>query len=367
MARRRRLDVFGLSFLDAMTCGFGAVVLFFMVIQGATDDPVSEEQVPSQHRRSEVDRLEEEVLEGQENLVELRNSLRREEQIRAESQGLSRRLIETLEQIQQELAVYQRDTLAKTEHLNRLQTDLKTLEQDTKRLSASLPDEQAPGDRTRAFIGDGDRQYLTGLKVGGERILVLVDSSASMLADTLVNVIVRRNLPESRRRLSPKWRRAVSTADWVATQLPRESHFQMYAFAESVRPLVAGSRGKWLDAGDREVLNEAITALRRTAPAGGTNLHKALAAINGLRPRPDNIILLVDGLPTQGRKAVKKGTVTGKARLKLFEQAVEQLDGKVPVNVILFPMEGDPMAASAYWKLALGTRGSFLAPSEDWP
>jgi hypothetical protein len=39
----------------------------------------------------------------------------------------------------------------------------------------------------------------------------------------------------------------------------------------------------------------------------------------------------------------------------------------VPINVILLPMEGDPMAAAAYWRLAQITRGSFLSPSEDWP
>ena len=39
----------------------------------------------------------------------------------------------------------------------------------------------------------------------------------------------------------------------------------------------------------------------------------------------------------------------------------------VPVNILLYPMEGDPMAAPAYWKLAIATRGSFLTPSKDWP
>ena len=32
---RRRLNVFSLSFLDAMTCGFGAVVLFYMIINAS--------------------------------------------------------------------------------------------------------------------------------------------------------------------------------------------------------------------------------------------------------------------------------------------------------------------------------------------
>jgi hypothetical protein len=30
-------------------------------------------------------------------------------------------------------------------------------------------------------------------------------------------------------------------------------------------------------------------------------------------------------------------------------------------------MEGDPMAAAAYWNLARTTGGSFISPSKDWP
>jgi hypothetical protein len=46
----------------------------------------------------------------------------------------------------------------------------------------------------KGFIGNGDRQYLTGLKVGGDRILFLVDASASMMDETVVNVIRLRNM-----------------------------------------------------------------------------------------------------------------------------------------------------------------------------
>jgi hypothetical protein len=59
--------------------------------------------------------------------------------------------------------------------------------------------------------------------------------------------------------------------------------------------------------------------------------------------------------------------VSARQRGKLFERAVKERPANVPVNVVLFPMEGDPMAASAFWKLALATRGSFMGVSEDWP
>ena len=160
---RRTTNVFSLAFLDAMTCGFGAVVLFFMVINAAVGDRADR---VTGDLKAEVDRLEEEVLEGHERLVELRNSLREIDQRRAEARGLSRQIIENIKDLQVELATYENTTLAQEEHVNRLMADLKSLEESNRRLSAAIPEEEAepPGDRLRSFIGDGDRQYLTGLK-----------------------------------------------------------------------------------------------------------------------------------------------------------------------------------------------------------
>ena len=73
MARRRQPNVFNLSFLDAMTCGLGAVVLLYMVINASSGQRAGN---LTADLRGEVDRLEEEVLEGHMNLVELRNSRR---------------------------------------------------------------------------------------------------------------------------------------------------------------------------------------------------------------------------------------------------------------------------------------------------
>jgi hypothetical protein len=85
-------------------------------------------------------------------------------------------------------------------------------------------------------------------------------------------------------------------------------------------------------------------------------------------PLPDNVYLLTDGLPTQGKKPpLKPEMVKSEGRIKLFSQAAKELPAKVPVNVLLFPMDGDPAAAGLFWQLALATRGSFLTPSRDWP
>ena len=82
---------------------------------------------------------------------------------------------------------------------------------------------------------------------------------------------------------------------------------------------------------------------------------------------PDNIYLLTDGLPTQGEEPSKRTTVTPTERLRHFRNALGQLPSSVPINVVLFPMEGDPDAAQVFWTLAQRTGGSMLSPSRDWP
>ena len=59
MKRRRSVSVFGMSFLDVMFCGFGAVILLVMLINGR--DLERREQV-HEEVRTEVSRLERELL-----------------------------------------------------------------------------------------------------------------------------------------------------------------------------------------------------------------------------------------------------------------------------------------------------------------
>jgi hypothetical protein len=198
-------------------------------------------------------------------------------------------------------------------------------------------------------------------------VLFLVDASASMLADTIVNAVRRRYLPDVDRMRADKWRKAVRAVDWLSAQIPRDAQFQIYVFTTSARPLLPGTEGTWLTAKDGKSLEKAVAMLRGTAPEGGTSLEAAFAAAAALNPPPDNILLLTDGLPTQGLTPPRAQTISGRDRLRLFDRAIRALPRGVPVNVLLYPMEGDPMAAPAFWKLAIATRGSFLTPSKDWP
>ncbi len=362
MARSRGFNVFSLSFLDIMSCGFGAVVLIYLIINHATEVEFRTQQ---EDLYAEIRKLDYEVDVGETNLADVRQSLSSVERRLDEARRRRVALTVSVEDRRKELTRLQADTLAKVEHLNQLKSDVESRTEDVERMKASTADDT--GERARTFVGEGDRQYLTGLKVGGDRIFIAVDTSASMLDETIVNVLRRRNMDDSRKLAAPKWRRAVATVEWVVAQLPLEGQFQLYGFAEQAAPIVSGTEGQWLDVTSRTDLDRAIDGLKQIVPTKGTSLKAVVDAIESMRPAPDNIILIVDGLPTIGDRAARSAMVSGRDRLRLFNDAADDLPLNIPVNVILFPMEGDPYAAGSYWGLAHVTKGSFLSPSKDWP
>ena len=362
--KRKRLNVFSLSFLDIITCGLGAIILLFVLVNAKG---AARRETVTADLRAEVNRIENQVLESKKQLILARNILEKTLVELAQTRGLSRQVIKTIREKKIELADRDQDTLASKPHVNKLKTDLKSLEEDVKRLRAGARARDELGTKLRPFPGQGDRQYLTYLKMGGRRIFILVDSSASMLDETVVGVLRRRNLAVSEKLKSPKWRQAVATIDWLTTQLPPTSQFQVYTFNETAGPLIAGTNGTWLKAAEIEKLNQTVAGMRRLVPQKGTSLLNAFDKIGEMKPAPDNIFLLSDSLPTMGAKKPWGKRVSGKKRLSLFNEAIRRLPSQIPVNIILYPMEGDPFAASAFWKLAKDTKGSFFCPSKDWP
>ena len=246
-----------------------------------------------------------------------------------------------------------------------MRADIKALEEDLLRLQASAFEQE--GNSARQFIGDGNRQYLSGLFLGGQRIMILIDSSASMLDSTLVNIIRTRNMSDERKKNAPKWQRVVNTADWISTQLPITSRYQIWHFSEDTNSVMPGTQDAWLEVADRDELNQAIVNVNDIVPDKGTNMEQVFRAVANMNPLPDNIFLITDGLPTVSNRGTSKALVTPAERVDLFEEAVEELPEGVPVNIVLMPLEGDPSAAAIYWQLAQYSRGSFLTPSKDWP
>ncbi len=358
---RRKTQTFSMSFLDVISCGFGAVVLFYTIIsaQSGLDRIKSSADLSAEARR-----LEQEVLDGYAHLAELRNALAETDEDKVKAAGLSREALEKIRLTQEELARYEHDTLARRESLERLKADLKSLEEGTRRLKEMAPPVTGEGD-----VVIQDPQQLVTLRIDGRHVLVLVDTSASMLDETLVNIIRMRNMPVERRIASAKWQQAVNTVEWVATRLPKSTQFQVYTFDTVARPLVEDSAGRWLNVGDAGQIELALSALRKTAPTGGSSLQNAFAVIGRLSPAPDNVILITDGLPTQGDKPpLIRRLVSAEEREDLMKAAVRSLPpSPPPISIVLLPMEGDPSAPIYFWRLARTTGGGFLSPAKDWP
>ena len=362
--KRRPISPSQLAFLDIMFCGFGAVVLLVLILN--TNSQQERNEIFAD-MRSEVVRMENEVIVGRENMVEAHNSIESSDKEIVLMQGDARQVQQSVLEIEAGLTDLDRETLASKAHINALKSDIKDLDKTTQALSKQQQAAISQGDKIHQFSGEGNRQYLTGLKLSGKRTLILLDASASMLDETIVNIIRLRNMGDEHKRGARKWKRAQGTAEWLLSNLPADTQFQLYLFNTRARSAMSSSTGQWLSAARPEDVSAVAQGVGDAIPAGGTSLFHAFEAANSLTPKPDNILLVTDGLPTQGLKKPTRTTVSSEQRLKLFERAIKRLPVSVPVNTILLPMEGDAYAAAAFWQLAINTKGSFLTPARDWP
>src|SRR5690606_20364328 len=265
--------------------------------------------------------------------------------------GMRQQLVSEIEDTQEQFSDLTEDSESRREQIERLRAELAELQSETERLSAASITPEEAGNRIRSFTGEGDRQYLTGLRMGGRRVVILVDTSTSMLDRTLVNILRRRNMTPEQQRNAPKWRQVVNTVDWLTTQMTPGTQFQIIGFSDTAKSLIPGTDGQWLTVTDGSELETAVRNLRAMHPQGPTSLHAAFGAARALEPKPDNIYLLVDGLPTMGEIVPTRPGVTSRERIDHFNRAIRQLPNGIPVNVILFAMEGDPQAAPAFWVL----------------
>jgi hypothetical protein len=364
LKKRRAFEVFTLSFLDCICCGFGAVVLFYTIVQAHVG---AQEIIRIDQLTGEVSKLEEEVKVGTKNLVILRNTLEKTDQDAAEAKARAIRVAAELKIRQEQSSTYDDESLARREHINQLKADIKSLEEGVKRLQGGALDKAPAGERVKSFRGRGNRKYISAMQVKGKRILVLLDTSASMMDEDIAKVIKLRNQPEPMRRSSLKWRRALDIVEWLTAQLPDNSKFQVIGFNAKAKPIQANTGSAWLESNDPRAINGVLAAARSITPGEGTSLVNAFLAIRTLDPKPDQIILITDGLPTQGSVPPARKFVNGRDREKLFDDAVGTLEKDTPMDVVMLPMKGDPLATHAFWRLARRTSGSFVIPSRDWP
>ena len=341
--RQRFLNPFGLAFLDVMSCGLGAAVLLFLVI----DHNLTQQAVASEGGEEDVQVLEEAIEEQQELSAQHR---RQTELLRQELDKLSDERVEAL------VALSEARSNSETVDTEELERQLREKQEQLQWAKQSQ--------QLRKIEGEGQRQYVAGFQITGKRILFLLDRSASMQDEKIATIVYNQFLSAETQRQSAKWRWAQSILEWMLAALPKKTQYQVWGFSADFGPVT--SHRSWMNASNEEDMRRVLEAVGRWVPKGGTRIDKMLARIKKMRPSPDAVYVITDGLPTQGASLLKFSKVSPEKRLEFFEEATERVHAP-KFNIVLLPLEGDPEAAGMYWRFAMRTGGQFLAPSEDWP
>src|SRR5262245_66044196 len=119
MRKRRAFEVFTLSFLDCICCGFGAVVLFYTIVQAQAG---AQDVLRIDQLTGEVSKLEEEVKVGMRNLVLLRNTLEKTDEDAAAAKARAIRVAAELKKMR-ETSIDENDNIDLRDHINKPMTD----------------------------------------------------------------------------------------------------------------------------------------------------------------------------------------------------------------------------------------------------
>ena len=349
-AKRRETEVFSLAFLDCICCGFGAVLLVFIltISQKMNVDKTSVEDLSARVRdlartitlsQADIDRVAK-ILAAAQLELEDENAKNNVDQLK-------------LTDRQRELLLMLQQTGAMKDALARLLGE-----------KAALPtDDHAP-----IPIPNVDRrQYLTGVRLNGEFVVFLIRCSGSMLDENIEAATARINDSDVLKREAPKWKRTIHSLEWMLANLDPSTHFQIFFYNDDTMPVLENRADEWFTTKDKKTIGEIVKRLETFVPNGGSNLERAFAAMRYLPRLPDSIVLFVDGLPTRSDSLPYDGETTQEDRLRYFELAVKQLPPRIPVSTILFPFSGDPAGPAKYWELANATRGALVSPAKSWP
>lgn len=335
MKKRRESQSSALSFMDCICCGFGAVLLLFILTAKAQ---VVESQEEASQSREAADTLQAAIEE-----TEARQKALEEE-------------IEALDP--------QPDTNAtSTAQLAAEQERLAKAVEDQARELAALETEAEPVAEPAALDRpSADQSYLSGLRLRGPKAVILLESSGSMLAPDAQSAldIIQAGSGTS----APKWLRAKAALRAVLAAIPKGTEVAVLTMGETTTPLSGSEQNPYFDPYDNAALLAFLERLEKLEARGGADLARGLATVKQLPQRASSVLLIGDGLPTA--PAPSSGSLSERDRVQLFNRAQSNRPN-APFNAILFPFEGDPSAAGLFWRLSGSTGGITLIPDNDWP
>jgi hypothetical protein len=338
-----------------MCCGLGALVFLFILIKEAPQG--------SDVSSTDFDLIEEiaELEKKRESLTSISQGVLNQE---ASERDRTNEIAKEIQSLDQQITLNERE--------------LKSIQ---KRIEAKSRISDSASNKVKTdkvqLSGKGEEEYLIGLKVEGKKIAILLDTSSSMTNEKLIDILKTKSSSNKVKVSAAKWKRSQKIVLWILARLPKASQYQVISYNDKVMVLQPGF---WSGASDSAALRMTQLELKKLIPFGPTNFEKALRV--AVKKRPSNIYIITDGLPTQGEMNEKllgsisgcnsfyknKNIISGQCRIELFSHAIRKysLPG-TKVNVILLPLEGDPIAAPAYVDWARSTKGMLISPASTWP
>jgi len=161
---RRPIDIFSLSFLDVVSCGFGAIIL--LLVLSRLGEPLVRERI-SQDLRAEVQRLEEQRDRARSQAREVNALLRQADQELADLRAQLSRQQGSVSALNQGLHQARLDLAAQERISGQMQSALQSLDDEMRQLTANRPPPASDSP-----IG--------GVVVDAEYVIFIIDTSGSM-------------------------------------------------------------------------------------------------------------------------------------------------------------------------------------------
>jgi len=335
MKKRREAQSSALSFMDVICCGFGAVLLLFILTA-----------------KKQIITSSEEASQSIEAAETLQAAI---EETEAQQKALEKE-IAALDPQPDTTATSLAQLAAEKERLAR---EVENQAQELKALETENTPTEAPASLDRP---SADQSYLSGLRLRGPRAVILLESSGSMLADTAGEAVTI--MQNGTWQQATKWRRAKNAVKAVLAAIPKGTQVAVFQMAESTAAISGSPQKPYIDPYDNAALIALLDRLENLEARGGADLAQAMRLVHGLGERASSLLLVGDGLPTAPAPAGRG--LSEAERVNLFNQAMATRPN-YPFNAILFPFEGDPSAAGLFWQLSGRTNGITLIPDNDWP
>ena len=345
-----------------MACGLGAVALMFIFVKEATFSPLTES-------------FKDEIIPLEDQIITIDNLI--------ESKEIELSNVETsIKDINFEVS----EVESRTEIANNVIDNL--VDQNTN-LNSSLEELNKKSETKYKPV---KKSYISGCNIEGKKIILLLDSSESMLHKELVQIIRLSVQNDSVKQNTEKWSKAKQIFRWMVTNLPEGSQVMLATFNKDLRIY---PNNKWIDSSNKVEIEKNILYLLNESPDHGTNLQLAFSKLSSFSSA-DNIYLITDGLPTLAIKPrslkenIKSRSVSQELSLKerriascldeplvdlqcrlnyfnAFKDTYKKSFRSSKLNTILLPMKGDPLASYEYALFSKETNGCFLTSSKDWP